>query len=75
MTFDVEPLTKQEVQDILLKSSLEVTTIAGYRLGQAIYNNLPDRMCRIYNGTDKDMYHIKDDDLAVTMLLNLAEPM
>jgi hypothetical protein len=68
-------LTKQEVQDILLKSSLEVKTICGYRLGQAIYNNLPNRMCKIYNGTDKDIYRIKDDDLAITMLLNLAEPM
>ena len=70
----MELLTKQEVQDILFKSSLEVKTIRGYRLGQAFYNNLPDRICKIYNRTDKDMYHIKDDDLAVTMLLNLAEP-
>ena len=68
-------LTKQEVQDILLKSSLEVKTLCGYRLGQAIYNNLPREVAFYVNDTDKDMFHIKDDDLAVTMLLNLAEPM
>lgn len=72
-----DPLTKEEVQQILISANLAVREgkSYSYRFGQAIYNELPSRVAYPINGTDQDMFHIKDEDLATTMLLNLAEKM
>ena len=72
-----QPLTKQEVQAILEKANIGVVNgeSYGYRLGQAIYNELPYRIAHILDDSDQDMFHIMDEDIAVTMLLNLAEKM
>lgn len=72
-----QPLTKQEVQTILEKANMVVVNgkSYSYRLGQSIYNELPDRIAHTINGSDQDMFHTEDEDLVVTMLLNLAEKM
>lgn len=68
-------LTKDELQKIIIKSLADCQETKGYRFGQAIYNNLPVDVARSINGSSEDMFHTKDDDLAYTMLLNLAEKM
>ena len=66
-------LTKEQIQSIIVKSLNECAEIKGYRLGQAFFNNLPLELSFNICGTEKDMFHIKDEDLAYTMLLNLGE--
>ena len=72
-----DPLTKEEVQSILKSAAIAVGEgkSYSYRFGQALFNELPNRIAFPINGSDQDMFHVKDDDLAITMLLNLAEPM
>jgi hypothetical protein len=68
-------LTKFEVKEIIRQSLTDCQNTKGYRFGQAIYNNLPVDVAQAINGSSEDMFHVKDDDLAYTMLLNLAEKM
>lgn len=71
----IEPLTKEEMQEVLQRATIAMTNGKSYtyRLGQAIYNELPSYVAYPVNGSDQDMFHITDDDLTVTMLLNLTE--
>jgi hypothetical protein len=70
-------LTKEEVNDILCEASkgFRLHYWPNYRWGQAIYSHLPKDIAEAINGTDKDMFYTRDEDLATTMLLNLAEKM
>lgn len=70
-------LTKEEVGAIVVSANTDMKLYrkANYRWGQAIYNNLPKDVADAINGTDQDMFHIRDEDVATTMLLNLAEKM
>ena len=71
----VEPLTKEEMQEVLQRATIAMTNGKSYtyRLGQAIYNELPSYVAYPVNGSDQDMFHIRDEDLAITMLLNWTE--
>lgn len=68
-------LSKREVQLITTKALEQCAEVEGYRFGQAVYNNLPKEVADAITGTEKDMFHVRCDDLAWTMLLNLAEPL
>jgi hypothetical protein len=71
----VRLLTREEVTNIIVKSWDDRRYTPNYRIGQAVYNNLPIDIAQHITNTDKDMYYVKDEDLVYTMLLNLAEKM
>lgn len=68
-------LSTREVQLITTKALEQCAEVKAYRFGQAVYNNLPKDIADTINGTEKDMFHVRCDDLVWTMLLNLAEPL
>lgn len=68
----VPPLTKDQCNQVITSATGDMRTF-DFRLGQAIYNNLPQYMAFAINSSDQDMFHVTCDDLAYTMLLNLTE--